>query len=104
MAAELIVASETEEDIAEIYGWYEGQRPGLGEEFLGCVDACVEAIRRTPQMNAAVHEKYRRGFVRRFPYAVFYEYAEGAVTIYGVFHTSRDPDKWRQRREGAKAY
>jgi hypothetical protein len=26
-------------------------------------------------MYALVYEKYRRGLVRRFPYAVFYEYA-----------------------------
>jgi hypothetical protein len=32
---------------------------------------------------------------RRFPYAVFYAYAESIVTIYAVFHTSRDPEKWR---------
>jgi len=48
-------------------------------------------------MYVTVHENYRRGLVRRFPYAIFYEYVEGRVTVYGVFHTSRDPDKWRQR-------
>ena len=53
---------------------------------------------RTPEIHAVVHEDYRRGLVRRFPYAVFYKYAEGVVTVYGVFHTSRDPNKWRQRR------
>lgn len=77
MAAELIIASETEQDIAEAYAWYEGRRTGLGEELFSCIDACIEAIRRTPEMHALVHENYRRGVVRRFPYAVFYEYAEG---------------------------
>ncbi len=33
MAAEFIVAPEAEEDLAEVYGWYEGQRVGLGEQF-----------------------------------------------------------------------
>lgn len=97
MVAELIIASETEQDIAEAYAWYEGRRTGLGEELLSCIDACIEAIRRTPEMHAVVHENYRRGLVRRFPYAVFYKYAGGTVTVYGVFHTSRDPDKSRQR-------
>ena len=97
MAAKLIIASGTEQDIAEAYGWYEGRRPGLGEELLSCVDACIEAIRRMPEMHAVAHENYRRGLVRRFPYAVFYEYTEGTVTVYGVFHTSRDPNKWRRR-------
>jgi plasmid stabilization system protein ParE len=48
-------------------------------------------------MYPAVHESYRRSLTRRFPYAVFYESSEANVTIYAVFHTSRDPDKWRQR-------
>jgi hypothetical protein len=67
--------------------WYEGRRIGLGEDFLSCVDAGLEAIRRTPEMHALVHENYRRGLVRRFPHAVFYEYVEGTVTVYGVFQS-----------------
>ncbi len=97
MAAEFVIAPEAEFDIGEAYGWYEGHRSGLGEEFLSCVDACIQRIRRTPEMCAKVHEDYRRVLVRRFPYAVFYEYTEGTVTVYCVFHTSRDPEKWRQR-------
>jgi hypothetical protein len=37
MAAELIIAPEAEQDIAEGYAWYEGRRTGLGEEFLSCI-------------------------------------------------------------------
>jgi hypothetical protein len=36
-------------------------------------------------MYPAVHEGYRRSLIRRFPYAVFYEESEAAVTIYAVF-------------------
>jgi hypothetical protein len=57
----------------------------------------MESIRRQPDMLHLIHEGYRRGVIRRFPYAVFYEHAETAVTVYSVFHTSRDPGKWRQR-------
>ena len=46
MAAELVVAAEAEQDILEAYVWYEGRRPGLGEEFLTSVDAGIESIRR----------------------------------------------------------
>jgi plasmid stabilization system protein ParE len=97
MAAKLIIAPEAGQDIDEAYGWYEQQRAGLGEEFLGCVDACLEGLCRMPQIHAKVHEEYRRALVRRFPYAVFYEYLADTVTVYCVFHTARDPKKWRQR-------
>jgi plasmid stabilization system protein ParE len=97
MAAKLVLAPEAELDIAEAYVWYERRRIGLGEEFLSSVDACMEGIRRNPEMYPLVHESYRRSLIRRFPYAVFYEYAESTVSVYAVFHTSRDPEKWRQR-------
>jgi len=97
MAVELILAPEAEIDLTEAYAWYENRRAGLGEEFLSSVDACLESIRRQPEMYRPVHETYRRALVRRFPFAIFYEYAEAAVTVYSVFHTSRDPEKWRQR-------
>ena len=81
MASELVVAPEVEQDLVEAYAWYEDQRSGLGEEFLRCVDACIEAICRTPEMHTRVHEDYRRGLVCRFPYVVFCEYVEGIVTV-----------------------
>ena len=99
MAAELILAPEAEQDLDEAFAWYERQRAGLGEEFLSAVDACLQGIRRTPGMHAVIFEGYRRGLVRRFPYAVFYDHDDenDTVTVYGVFHTSRDPEKWRER-------
>jgi len=56
----LIVLPEAEQDAAQGYVWYEDQEPGLGEEFLRCVDACIQFIRRSPGMYQVVHESYRR--------------------------------------------
>ena len=97
MAAELIIAPEAIEDLVQAYDWYESQRVGLGEEFLSCVDAAIESIRRFPEMFAIAFESYRRALVRRFPFAIFYEHSESVVPIYCVFHTSRDPNKWHRR-------
>src|SRR5260370_34332451 len=96
MAVELVIAPEAEFDVAEGYLWYEGRRAGLGEVFLSSVEASLESIRRRPEMYPVVHQGYRRSLIRRFPYAVFYELSDATVTIYAVFHTSRDHGKWRQ--------
>jgi len=48
MTAELVIAPEAAQDIDEAYGWYEGRRAGLGEDFLSCVDACIQAMCRLP--------------------------------------------------------
>ena len=97
MAAELILTAETEHDVEDAYTWYEDRRQGLGEEFLSCVDASIQTICRAPELYPKIHNEYRRALVRRFPYAVFYEYVDGKVIVYSIFHTSRNPEKWRNR-------
>jgi plasmid stabilization system protein ParE len=97
MGTDLVFAPEAERDITEAYVWYEARRTGLGEEFLSSLDASAERIRRQPLIYPLVYETYRRALMRRFPYAIFFECAETTVTVYAVFHTSRDPEKWRQR-------
>jgi len=97
MAAELILAPEAQQDVDEAYSWYEERRTGLGEEFLNCVDACLQAISRMPELYSNVYAEYRRALIRRFPYAIFYEYTAGKVIIYSIFHTSRNPNKWKNR-------
>ncbi len=97
MPLEIVVAPEADQDIQEAFAWYELQRVGLGQEFLCCVEACVQALHRAPLTHAVVHETYRRALVRRFPYAVFYECDDRTLTIMGVFHGARDPRKWRER-------
>ena len=94
MSVELRIAPEA---IDDAYAWYDERRTGLGAEFLSCLDACIQAISRWPESHPAVFQSYRRALVRRFPYAVFYEVQANNLTVYGVFHTSRDSSKWRER-------
>ena len=81
MAVKLIVAPEAELDVSEAYAWYEMRRAGLGEDFLSSVEACINRICRQPLSYPVVHETYRRSLVRRFPYAIFFEYEEPVATI-----------------------
>ena len=93
----LVILPEAEQDVAQAYIWYEEQELGLGEEFLRCVDARIQFVRRNPGMYQAIYESYRRAVVRRFPYVVFYEHSDTTVIVYAVFHCSQEPQKWRSR-------
>ena len=59
----LVILPEAEQDAAQAYSWYEEQDPGLGEEFLRCVDACLQVIQRNPGVYQVIHEDYRRGVI-----------------------------------------
>jgi plasmid stabilization system protein ParE len=97
MDVELIITAEADEDFGQAYTWYENQHDGLGEDFARRVEACIERICRMPTAYEKIHENYRRAIVRRFPYAVIYDYEDDVVTVYCIFHTSQDPAKWRRR-------
>ncbi len=88
---------EAEQDVAEAYDWYEAREPGLGEDFLRCVEACVLTIQRHPQLYPVAVDEFRRALVRRFPFEVFYEPTGERIIVYSVFHCSQDPQKWRSR-------
>ena len=97
MYAKLLLLAAAEADIDEAFTWYEQRQTGLGFEFMRAVDARIRSIQRSPDMCGFVERHYRRALVRRFPLAILYAYSEDIVTIYAVFHTSKDPAKWRIR-------
>ncbi len=85
------------QDLADGFAWYERQSPGLGLEFVGCVEATVLSMQRHPEMYPAVLANYRRALVRRFPYVVFYVVEPRRIVVYAVFHCAQDPEKWKAR-------
>ena len=97
MIKRVIYTAEAEDDVAESYSWYESCEPGLGEDFLRCVEACVLGIQRHPHLYPVAVDEFRRALVRRFPFEIFYEPGEDCLTIYSVFHCSQAPEKWRSR-------
>ncbi len=54
MIERVIFTPEADDDVAGSYDWYESREPGLGEDFLRSVEACVRGIQRHPEMYPAV--------------------------------------------------
>jgi len=48
MIERVIYSPEAAEDIAASYEWYEHREPGLGEDFLRWVEACMLTVQRHP--------------------------------------------------------
>ncbi|KJS17299.1 MAG: hypothetical protein VR69_05570 [Peptococcaceae bacterium BRH_c4b] len=97
MMSPLIVRPEAEEDIKEAYLWYEGQRLGLGEDFLLCVEEGLAKIQRNPEMYTIVHRDIRRILIRRFPFGIFYIASSEKLVVLAVLHGQRDPNRWKER-------
>jgi len=97
MKRTVIIRPEAEADLQEACRWYERQREGLGADLLLCFEEALERIRRNPEIYPIVHKQLRRGFIRRFPYGIFYLIEDAAIVVVGVFHGRRDPRRWESR-------
>src|ERR1700748_1058602 len=59
MIAPVIFTPEADDDVAEAYSWYENQEPGLGEEFLRCLEARILTIQRQPEIYRVAMDEFR---------------------------------------------
>lgn len=97
MRRRLIVRPEAEAEMTDAFDWYEDIVPGLGSEFLLCVDAVFSAIQRAPQHFPCVHMNARRALSRRFPYEIIFIEDDERVVVLSVFHAKRNPKQWLKR-------
>lgn len=99
VSVRLIVREAAQEDIREAVEWYDRQSPGLGAEFVRCLDACLSLISRHPEMFPEMHRKARMALMRRFPYLVIYRPTTEFISVIAVIHGSRHPRRWKRRTE-----
>ncbi|MGB9428935.1 MAG: type II toxin-antitoxin system RelE/ParE family toxin [Gammaproteobacteria bacterium] len=85
-------------ELVEAAAWYEAQRPGLGAEFITEIERCTAQASEAPEFYPVVYKNLRRAVVRRFPYSIYFRAESARIVVLAVFHGSRDPMIWPQRR------
>jgi plasmid stabilization system protein ParE len=90
------------DDLAVAIRWYDEISPNLANRFRTEIDATFDRISANPQMYAQDSDGLRYTRVGIFPYLIQYR-TEGSTTlIVGVYHSSSDPEKWRDRARGTR--
>lgn len=88
---------EADDEIAEARQWYARQRDNLDAEFMHSIDEALTRIATNPNQYPTVYRTLRRAVVHRFPFAIFYDFATDEIQVVAVFHSRRDPEKWKSR-------
>lgn len=97
MSRVVVLRPEAKLEFDDAFDWYECRRPGLGIDFVACVEETFDRIAETPELHAKVLHEMRRAGVHRFPYSVYYTAEVGQITVIAVFHANRDPSVWQSR-------
>ena len=90
---------EAEIELLEAAQWYRKQAVGLDYEFMRCIDEATAKIGRSPLMFPVFYRGRRRVLVKRFPYVIIFDVGSEEILVYAVFHCSRNPKRWEQRRD-----
>jgi plasmid stabilization system protein ParE len=93
----LVFRPAVRNELDEAYRWYDSQKPGLGDEFLDCIDEMLNRICVMPEVSPVVYRDVRRAVVKRFPYAIYYRIVSSRIIVTAVFHSRRDPKSWQRR-------
>jgi hypothetical protein len=88
---------EAKRDLLEGYWFYESQRTGLGNYFLGNIYSDIESLHTFAGIHRRVYGVYFCLLAKRFPYAIFYKINGEAAYIHAVVDCRRDPD-WIQSK------
>lgn len=91
--------TEAMEELAEAMAFYESRAVGLGIDLLEKVDAAFARIQQSPEAWP-LHKRgrFRKFFVERFPYVVFYLELPESILVVAIAHASRRPDYWTRRK------
>ncbi|HEY9535412.1 MAG TPA: hypothetical protein VIQ77_12795 [Mucilaginibacter sp.] len=94
---QLLVSDETRLDILDAFSWYESRQPGLGKDFQLCLETGFNLISRDPSLFQKRYKSVRIHFIERFPYGIHYLVDKNTIKVFGLFHTSRNPTRWKIR-------
>lgn len=85
------------EELQDAFNWYEGQRQGLGIEFMDAIDEVVQLILSNPASFPKAYQQRRKALPVRFPFLVIYELHGDVILIVAIIHASRNPKRWQGR-------
>lgn len=96
MRYRLIIKPQAEEDIQDIFDWYERKSEGLGEYFLEDLDLKISKIISQPESYQIHNLDFHFAFCDRFPVSIHFKIELDTIYIFGVFPTAKNPKKWKR--------
>ena len=95
MTWQVIFEAAAQAEIAETFDWHEQKSCGLGGDFLRVLAAATEQLTRNPQAFPPARGRFRRIWLRRFPYALHFELlSEQRVSVLACLQHQRSPALW----------
>lgn len=93
MTLPVVFSPDAQNDLHEIYDWYDTKLSGLGERFIEKLEERLELMANTPGLGPVRYIDIRCALIPDFPYLIHYgvNSLKTQLIVYRIFHTSRKP-------------
>ncbi len=85
------IARSAERDLLDGFAFYERQQAGIGSYFLDSLYADVDSLVLYAGIHAKPDGRLHRTLAKRFPFAIYYDFKDGVVTVVAILDCRRDP-------------
>lgn len=85
-------------DIQRAVEWYEFQLKGLGQRYKQQTKKQINSLKKDPYLFSIKYNEIRCRKIEKFPFLIHYTINEKLkfITVFAVFHTSRNPEIWKR--------
>ena len=89
MKYKIIIRPEAENDLVDVFAWYEDRRKGLGYDFLLQVYAGIRFIEHNPEIHPVEYKGTRKHLTKKFPYKIVCHVDGEKIIVLAVIHGKR---------------
>ncbi len=93
------LSNEAESDFDNSYIYYSVESENVADNFYKIINKGFQDIINNPEGFQKVFKNVRRYVIKRFPFVIYYRVMESTIQIIAIFHTSRNPEIWKQRMD-----
>ena len=101
MRFQLKIDTDALNDIQETFEWYELQMKGLGLRYKTQTKKQINSLKKDPYLFSIKYNEIRCRKIEKFPFLIHYliNINSKLITVFAVFHTSRNPEIWNKRQK-----
>ncbi len=92
------VSDEAEIDLYSSYQYYAEESQKVAESFFKQIDLSLATIKKHPNSFPFAFKGVKKFVVKKFPFVIYYQLNESTIRVIAIFHTSRNPEIWNERK------
>ena len=85
-----IIAS-AQQDLLDGFQFYESQEAGIGDYFLQCLMADIDALALYGGIHPKSYSDFHRTASKRFPFSIYYQFDGDTAIVAAVLDARRNP-------------